>query len=97
MKKECICVVYLDDAIFSGPDAGLLEHGIRSLGVASDESRAQETRARCIPDYLLEREVPYVSSSLSERERALASSRIELYIFYISSCTCLIKKSNVHQ
>jgi hypothetical protein len=25
MKKDCICVVYVDDTIFAGPDALLLE------------------------------------------------------------------------
>jgi hypothetical protein len=37
LKKGCICVVYVDDTIFAGPDAKMLEQEIRSLGVASDE------------------------------------------------------------
>jgi hypothetical protein len=37
MKKDCICVVYVDDTIFSGPDALLLEREIKSLGVKEDQ------------------------------------------------------------
>jgi hypothetical protein len=37
LKEGCICVVYVDDTIFAGPDAKMLEQEIRSLGVASDE------------------------------------------------------------
>jgi hypothetical protein len=37
MKKDFICVVYVDDTIFAGPDASLLENEIRSLGVKQDE------------------------------------------------------------
>jgi hypothetical protein len=33
MKKDCMCVVYVDDTIFAGPDALLLEREIKSLGV----------------------------------------------------------------
>jgi hypothetical protein len=32
-----MCVVYVDDTIFAGPDAKMLEQEIRPLGVASDE------------------------------------------------------------
>jgi hypothetical protein len=37
MKKDCICIVYVDDTIFSGPDALLLEREIKSLGVKEDK------------------------------------------------------------
>jgi hypothetical protein len=37
LKKGCTCVVDVDDTIFAGPDAKILEQEIRSLGVASDE------------------------------------------------------------
>jgi hypothetical protein len=37
MKKGCICVVYVDGTICTGPAAGLLEQEIRSRRVASDE------------------------------------------------------------
>jgi hypothetical protein len=37
MKKDCICVVYMDDTIFAGPDASLLEREIKSLGVKEDQ------------------------------------------------------------
>jgi hypothetical protein len=37
MKKGCICIVYVDDTIFAGPEAALLEQEIKSLGFASDE------------------------------------------------------------
>jgi hypothetical protein len=37
MKKDCICVVYVDETIFSGPDALLLEREIKSLGVKEDQ------------------------------------------------------------
>jgi hypothetical protein len=37
LKKGCICVVYVDDTIFAGPDAKMLEQEIRSPVVASDE------------------------------------------------------------
>jgi hypothetical protein len=32
-----MCVVYVDETIFAGPDAKMLEQEIRSPGVASDE------------------------------------------------------------
>jgi hypothetical protein len=37
MKRYCICVVYVDDTIFAGPDALLLEREIKSLGVKEDQ------------------------------------------------------------
>jgi hypothetical protein len=37
MKKGCMCFIYVDETIFAGPYAGLLEQEIRSLRVASDE------------------------------------------------------------
>jgi hypothetical protein len=37
MKKDCICVVYMDGTIFAGPDALLLEREIKSLGVKEDQ------------------------------------------------------------
>jgi hypothetical protein len=37
LKKGYICVVYMDDTIFAGPDAKILEKEIRSLVVALDE------------------------------------------------------------
>jgi hypothetical protein len=37
MRKGCICVVDVDDKIFAGPEAALLEQEIKSLGVESDE------------------------------------------------------------
>jgi hypothetical protein len=37
MKKNCICVVYVHDTIFAGPDASLLDNEIRSLGVKEYE------------------------------------------------------------
>jgi hypothetical protein len=36
-KKGRICVVYVDDTIFSGPEEALLEQEIKYLGVAYDE------------------------------------------------------------
>jgi hypothetical protein len=36
LRKGCICVVYVDDTIFAGPDAKMLEQKIISPGVASD-------------------------------------------------------------
>jgi uncharacterized protein (DUF58 family) len=38
MKDGCICVVYVDDTIFAGPDADKLSAEIKSLGVSSDET-----------------------------------------------------------
>jgi hypothetical protein len=37
LKKDCICVVYVDGTIFSGPDELLLEREIKSLGVKEDQ------------------------------------------------------------
>jgi hypothetical protein len=37
MKKDCICVVYVDATIFARPDALLLEREIKSLGVKEDQ------------------------------------------------------------
>jgi hypothetical protein len=37
MKKGCMCVVYVDDTIFDGPDDLLLEREIKSLGVKEDQ------------------------------------------------------------
>jgi hypothetical protein len=37
MKKDCTCVVYVDDTNFSGPDATLLEREIKSLGVKEEQ------------------------------------------------------------
>jgi hypothetical protein len=37
MKKDVICVVYVDDTIFAGPDVKKLEAEIKGLGVPSDE------------------------------------------------------------
>jgi hypothetical protein len=39
MKEGCICVVYVDDTIFAGPDADKLSAEIKSLGVSSDETQ----------------------------------------------------------
>ena len=33
MKKDIICVVYVDDTIFSGPDTNAIEVVIAGLGV----------------------------------------------------------------
>jgi hypothetical protein len=37
MKAGCVCVVYVDDTIFAGPDAVVLAAKIKSLGVPADE------------------------------------------------------------
>jgi hypothetical protein len=37
MNKYCICVAYVDDTIFSGPDESLLERETKSLGVKEDQ------------------------------------------------------------
>jgi hypothetical protein len=37
MKAGCVCVVYLDDTFFAGPDAAVLAAEIKSLGVPADE------------------------------------------------------------
>ena len=39
LKKNIMCVVYVDDTIFAGPDAGELEREIRSLGIDDGEKR----------------------------------------------------------
>jgi hypothetical protein len=39
MREGCICVVYVDDTIFAGPDADKLAAEIKSLGVSSDENQ----------------------------------------------------------
>jgi hypothetical protein len=37
MKAGCVCVVYVDDTIFAGPDVAVLAAKIKSLGVPADE------------------------------------------------------------
>jgi hypothetical protein len=37
MKNGCICVVCVDDTLFAGPEAALLEQEVKSFGVASAE------------------------------------------------------------
>ena len=39
MKKDMICVVYVDDTILAGPSSDALEELISSLGIADDEQR----------------------------------------------------------
>ena len=39
MKKNLMCVIYVDGAIFSGPDATLIEEEIKSLGISDHEKR----------------------------------------------------------
>jgi len=39
MKKDIICVVYVDDTILAGPDPDALEKEIKGLGVSDDEQR----------------------------------------------------------
>ena len=39
MKKDMICVCYVDDTIIAGPDAAAIEKEIRGLGVSDDEQR----------------------------------------------------------
>ena len=39
MKKDVICVVYIDDTIFTGPNAAKLEAEITALGVPRDETQ----------------------------------------------------------
>ena len=34
-----MCVVYVDDAIFSGPDGNMIEDEIRGLGIHGNEKR----------------------------------------------------------
>ena len=37
MKKDMICVVYVDDTIIAGPDSDAIEHEIKLLGITNDE------------------------------------------------------------
>jgi hypothetical protein len=37
MKKNIMCVVYLDNTIFAGPDGALIDAEIKGLGVSSKE------------------------------------------------------------
>ena len=37
MKRDMICVVYVDDTIFAGPDTKAIEEVIAGLGVQNDE------------------------------------------------------------
>jgi hypothetical protein len=37
MKKNIMCVVYVDDTIFTGPDGALIDAEIKGLGVNSKE------------------------------------------------------------
>jgi hypothetical protein len=37
MKKGIICVVYVDDNIFAGPDCALIDAEIQGMGVSSKE------------------------------------------------------------
>jgi hypothetical protein len=37
MKAGCVCVVYVDNTIYAGPDSARLEAAIKSLGVSDDE------------------------------------------------------------
>ena len=39
MKQDVICVCYVDDTIFAGPDPQILEKEIKSLGVSDKEQR----------------------------------------------------------
>jgi hypothetical protein len=39
MKKDLICVIYVDDTIFAGPDAAKIQYEINSLGVSKFELR----------------------------------------------------------
>jgi hypothetical protein len=39
MKAGIICVVYVDDTIFSGPESEKLATEINSLGVSNDENQ----------------------------------------------------------
>ena len=39
MKRDMICVVYVDDTIFAGPDTKAIEEVIAGLGVQNDEQR----------------------------------------------------------
>ena len=39
MKRDMICVVYVDDTIFAGPDSNAIEEVITGLGVQNEEQR----------------------------------------------------------
>jgi hypothetical protein len=39
MKKDLICVIYVDDTIFAGPDATKIQEVIKSLGVSNFEEQ----------------------------------------------------------
>jgi hypothetical protein len=39
MKKYLICVIYVDDTIFAGPDAAKIQEEIKSLGVSNFEEQ----------------------------------------------------------
>jgi hypothetical protein len=39
MKVVCICVIYVNDTIFAGPDAKKLAKEITSLRVSSDDNQ----------------------------------------------------------
>jgi len=41
MKKDIICVVYVDDTIFAGPNRAAIDLEIKGLGVSDDEHRHQ--------------------------------------------------------
>jgi hypothetical protein len=39
MKKDLMCVIYVDDTIFAGPDAAKIQDEINSLGVSKFEEQ----------------------------------------------------------
>ena len=39
MKKDMVCVIYVDDTIFAGPSSKAIEEVILSLGIAAEEQR----------------------------------------------------------
>jgi hypothetical protein len=39
MKQDLICVIYVDDTIFAGPDAANIQEEINSLGVSNFEEQ----------------------------------------------------------
>jgi len=39
LKRDMVCVIYVDDTILAGPDSQVLEEEIKGLGVADDEQR----------------------------------------------------------
>ena len=39
MKRDMICVAYVDDKIFVGPDRETIEHEINILGIPNNEYR----------------------------------------------------------